>query len=166
MDVSEELENIENVKKNEIELKAFYFMDSNQGQETSKYIYPVLLPSNNIIYIKQQIQKQQILIPLNIPLYYIHNNTFLKLWKDRKNNLLYNITSISLPLFSRIIFNEELFIIKISNDLYEGKITFNIKDNNILYKITLNDSFFIKIGKYLGSILTYALYILYIKPLS
>jgi hypothetical protein len=163
--MAEELEEETNKEINEIELKSYYYYDSQQGEETSKNIYAVLLPSNNIIYVKRQVNKQQVLISSNIPLNYIHNNNFIKLWRDRKNNLLYSLTSISEPLFSHLIFNEELFKLQISNDLYEDKITFNIKDNVILHKITLHDSFFINTSKYISGILTYALYLVYIKPL-
>ena len=165
IEMAEELENIENVKINEIELKAFYFMDINQGLETSKNIYALLLPSSNIIYIKQQVQKQQVLIPLYIPVYYIHNNNFLKLWRDRKNNLLYSITSISEPLFSKMLFNENLYNIKILNETEDNKIILTISDNSTTYKITIYDNFFSQTSKYISNLLGYALYILYIKPL-
>jgi hypothetical protein len=163
--VSEELEQNENNNINEIELKSYYYYDSQQGEETSKNIYAVLLPSNNIIYIKHQIQKQQVLIPLNIPLYYIHNNNFLKIWKDSKENLLYSITSIDEPLFTKLLFNEELFNIKINSEIEDNILSIIINDNKNTYKIKIDDEFFINTNKYLGSILAYALYILYIKPI-
>ena len=165
INVCEKLEQNENISVNEINLKTYYFFDINQGEESSKNIYPILLPSYNIIYVKHQIQKRQILIPLNIPVNYIHNNVYLKLWKDSKENLLYNITSIDEPLFTQLIFDENLFKIKIYDEINDSELILNIEDNKILYKIKITDNFFINVNKYIGSLLAYALYILYFKPL-
>jgi hypothetical protein len=163
--MEEEMNEKENKEINEIEINAFYYHDSFQGLETSKNIYPLLLPSSNIIYIKRQIQKQQILIPFYVPVYYIHNNTYLKLWIDSKENLLYSITSISEPLFSKMLFNEDLYNIKINSEIEDNTLSLIVSDNNNTYKIKITDNFFLQISKYIGTLLGYALYILYIKPL-
>ncbi|MGC9133641.1 MAG: hypothetical protein ACP5GJ_04545, partial [Nanopusillaceae archaeon] len=89
----------------------------------------------------------------------------IKLWKDSKNNLLYSITSIDEPLFTKLIFDENLFKIKIYDEINDSELILNIEDNKILYKIKITDNFFINVNKYVGNLLAYALYILYFKPL-
>jgi hypothetical protein len=136
------------------EIKAYYFYDYNQGSEYSENIIAVLLPSMNTFFIKKRIKGDQILIPLS-------NNRFLKLWKDSRGNLLYNITCIAQPLFTHLYTTKN--ISGGTKSIDEDGITITIETNNAQYEIKINEEFFKTVECSFKDDLALALYHLYIS---
>ena len=88
-------ENGERLKMKSLYTKAYYFLDGQQGSEASRNILALMLPSEKIIFIKKRVNgKDQVLIPLK--------HSYIKLWKDSKDNILYNTTYIDSPLFTHM----------------------------------------------------------------
>ena len=140
---------------------AKYFYDSSQGDETSRHINALLLPSGDVLYIKKKAnERDQVFVKLNT-----RKPAFLKLWKDTKGYLLYTISSFSEPLFSYmklLDFHGSAF----STTSESSSMSFiNNDDNDITYEIEVFSDFFGDIAEQLNDMLAFALYHIYIKPL-
>ena len=167
----EELQNPEGVQEEEIaqgqetqkkEIRSFYFYDHNQGNEYSENIIAVLLPSSETIFIKRRIKGDQVLIPLKQ-----FKNRFLKIWKDGKGNLLYNVSTIAEPLFTHLYKAKDIEGGTKSIGINDDSITIVIVDNfdNKKYEIQINEEFFKQIDSCMKDMLALALYHLYVAPL-
>jgi len=153
-------ENGERLKMKSLYTKAYYFLDGQQGSEASRNILALMLPSEKIIFIKKRVNgKDQVLIPLK--------HSYIKLWKDSKDNILYNTTYIDSPLFTKLIllkdFNEE-DAFTTSNE-HSSSSYIDDYNANIKYEIRIYSEFFRDIADYLNDSLAFALYHLFVKPL-
>ncbi|MGC9079896.1 MAG: hypothetical protein ACP5G1_04115 [Nanopusillaceae archaeon] len=150
----EPAQNEQQYESESFRVKSFYYYDSKQGCEHSKNIFAILLPSMKTIFVKSRVYGDQVLIPLN--------GKFLKIWRDDKNNLLYNITDISEPLFTKMFKTENIY--GTTAEIEDGIKATIIVDNK-KYEIELNDKFFKSINCGMKDMLALALYHLYISPL-